>query len=72
MAQGACWWALLVLPALGRKPQPVKYATKPRRRGNLVVTVSATGTLEPLKKVDVGIEVSGTISIGRGGLQRPR
>ena len=31
------------------------------RRGNLVVAVSATGTLEPLKKVDVGIEVSGTI-----------
>ena len=62
MAQGACWCALLVLPALGRKPQPVKYATEAARRGNLVVVVSATGTLEPVKKVDVGIEVSGTIS----------
>ena len=50
-----------MLPALGRKPQPVKYATQAARRGNLVVVVSATGTLEPLKKVDVGIEVSGTI-----------
>jgi len=64
------WWllalaALLVaavlFPVLGRKPRPVKYVTEPAKRGNLVVTVSATGTLEPLKKVDVGIEVSGTI-----------
>lgn len=64
------WWlwalaallvAVLLFPVLGRKPQPVKYVTEPAKRGNLVVTVSATGTLEPLKKVDVGIEVSGTI-----------
>ncbi|MEI7733261.1 MAG: efflux RND transporter periplasmic adaptor subunit [Verrucomicrobiota bacterium] len=64
------WWllalaalliALLVFPALNRKPQPVQYATQSAKRGNLVVSVSATGTLEPLKKVDVGIEVSGTI-----------
>lgn len=64
------WWLLvlaallvaaLLIPVLGSKPQPVKYATQPAKRGNLVVTVSATGTLEPLKKVDVGIEVSGTI-----------
>jgi len=64
------WWlwalaallvAVLILPVLGRKPQPAKYATEPAQRGNLIVTVSATGTLEPLKKVDVGIEVSGTI-----------
>lgn len=53
--------ALLILPALGRKPQPMQYATQTAKRGNLAVTVSATGTLEPLKKVDVGIEVSGTI-----------
>jgi len=53
---------LLVLSALGRKPQPVKYTTQAARRGNLMVVVSATGTLEPVKKVDVGIEVSGTIS----------
>jgi HlyD family secretion protein len=51
----------LLLHTLARKPQPVKYSTEAAQRGNLVVTVSATGTLEPLKKVDVGIEVSGTI-----------
>jgi HlyD family secretion protein len=64
------WWlwagaailvGIILLTALGRKPAPVKYVTQPAQRGNLVVTVSATGTLEPLKKVDVGIEVSGTI-----------
>ena len=38
-----------------------RYETQPVRRGDLVVTVSATGTLEPIKKVEVGIEVSGTI-----------
>jgi len=64
------WWiwtlaallvAVLLFSLLGRKPELVKYVTEPAQRGNLVVTVSATGTLEPLKKVDVGIEVSGTI-----------
>ena len=39
----------------------VRYETKAVTRGDLTVTVSATGTLAPLKEVDVGIEVSGTI-----------
>lgn len=39
----------------------VQYKTQPVCRGNLTVKVSATGTLEPIKEVDVGIEVSGTI-----------
>jgi HlyD family secretion protein len=43
------------------KTDAVRYDTKPVTRGDLVVTVSATGTLEPIKKVDVGIEVSGTV-----------
>ncbi|MBP8130178.1 MAG: efflux RND transporter periplasmic adaptor subunit [Candidatus Hydrogenedentes bacterium] len=40
----------------------VAYVTQAVRRGDLVVTVSATGTLEPIKQVEVGIEVSGTIN----------
>jgi HlyD family secretion protein len=39
----------------------VQYETRPVTRGDLVKTVSATGTLQPVKQVDVGIEVSGTI-----------
>ncbi len=39
----------------------VRFVTQPVKRGNLTVTVSATGTLSPIKEVDVGIEVSGTI-----------
>lgn len=31
-------------------------------KGDLTVTVTATGTLEPLDQVEVGVEVSGTIS----------
>ena len=51
---GVFWFA-------GRKTDAQRYITQPVRRGNLVVTVSATGTLAPIKEVDVGIEVSGTI-----------
>ncbi|MFZ4396436.1 MAG: efflux RND transporter periplasmic adaptor subunit [Kiritimatiellia bacterium] len=39
----------------------VQYDTRPVTRGDVVKTVSATGTLQPVKQVDVGIEVSGTI-----------
>jgi len=39
----------------------VRYETRPTERGNLVVTISATGTLEPVNKVEVGSEVSGTL-----------
>ena len=39
----------------------VHYTTLPVNQGDLVVTVSATGTLKPVNEVEVGIEVSGTI-----------
>ena len=38
-----------------------QYQTEPLGRGNLRVTVSATGKLEPINQVDVGSELSGTI-----------
>jgi len=44
----------------GSKADEQRYVTQAVRRGNLVVTVSATGTLKPINEVDVGIEVSGT------------
>ncbi|MFI5397021.1 MAG: efflux RND transporter periplasmic adaptor subunit [Candidatus Binatia bacterium] len=39
------------------------YATETVSPGNLVVTVSATGTLEPTNQVDVGSELSGLVEV---------
>lgn len=41
--------------------QSIRYKTAEVTRGTLTVTVSATGTLEPVNQVDVGSEISGTI-----------
>ena len=38
-----------------------KYKTEPVTKGNLTITVSATGSLEPRNKVDVGSELSGIV-----------
>lgn len=62
-------WILLLLLLGGgawlyarqAKPAQVRYVTETVRRGDLVAVVSATGTLQPVKEVEVGIEVSGTI-----------
>jgi len=43
------------------KTPPASYATTPVRRGDLLVTVTATGTLAPVNQVDVGSELSGTV-----------
>lgn len=51
----------LIIRGSGNKANAVHYVTQPVTNGNLVVSVSATGTLAPVKEVDVGIEVSGTI-----------
>jgi len=41
--------------------QTIQYKTDDVERGDLIVTVSATGTLEPVNQVDVGSEISGTV-----------
>ena len=41
--------------------QAIRFKTAEVTRGTLTVTVSATGTLEPVNQVDVGSEISGTI-----------
>ncbi len=48
------WWT-------GQAKARTVFKTAPVRRGNLMATVSATGTLEPREVVDIGAEVSGTI-----------
>lgn len=45
----------------GKTSGNVQYRTKPAQKGNLTITVTATGTLEPINQVDVGVEVSGTV-----------
>jgi HlyD family secretion protein len=47
----------------GDHSQAPLYETETASRGNLVVTVSATGTLEPTNQVDVGSELSGLIEV---------
>jgi HlyD family secretion protein len=46
---------------LWRASPPTAYLTAPASRGALVVTVSATGTLQPQDQVDVGAEISGRV-----------
>ena len=48
---------------LQREPQAplVEYVTQPPKRGDLQITVTATGTLQPTKQVEIGSEVSGII-----------
>ena len=45
----------------GRGSNGVSYVTAPATRGNLVVVVTATGSVQPTNKVDVSSELSGTI-----------
>ncbi|MEZ5842476.1 MAG: efflux RND transporter periplasmic adaptor subunit [Hyphomicrobiaceae bacterium] len=39
----------------------VRYVTEPAARGGLTVVVTATGSVQPTKKVDVSSELSGTV-----------
>ena len=44
-----------------------RYKTQPVEQGNLKVTVTATGNLEPINQVDVGSELSGVVrTVGVG------
>lgn len=62
---GAAALTLLVLAGLffsGRNTAEVQYITEAVATGHLVVTVSASGTLQPTTSVDVGSEQSGTLA----------
>lgn len=52
---------LIVLYFMFRGGPRHEYLTQPVTRGDLTVTVSATGTLQPKDQVDVGAEISGRI-----------
>lgn len=51
---------LLLLPAGGN--QPGRFLTEKAEIGNLVVSITASGTLQPTRSVDVGSELSGTLT----------
>lgn len=61
--------ALLILATIAgvvwylaaRDSIPIQYRTAQVNRGDLTVTVTATGTVQPVNQVDVGTEISGTI-----------
>ncbi|MEW6694448.1 MAG: efflux RND transporter periplasmic adaptor subunit [Pseudomonadota bacterium] len=66
------WWVILLLIGAAlwgwqawqarsaRQTQPV-YVTEPIKRGDLTLTVSANGTLQPVRAVNIGSELSGTV-----------
>jgi HlyD family secretion protein len=56
---GAWWWR-------ARSGPPLSFRTAAVKRGDLVVAINATGTVEPEEVVDVGAQVAGQIiSFGR-------
>lgn len=57
---GALLAVFLVVRACGGESD-VAYETEPPRRGELVVHVTATGSLQPINQVDVGSELSGLV-----------
>ncbi len=64
-------WAALAAIALalayfliGRNGEvATKYVTQEVTQGDLTVTVTATGNLEPRNQVDIGVELSGTVRV---------
>lgn len=52
--------AAFLLPG-GNGRQQGRFVTEDAARGNLVVTIAASGTLQPTRSVDVGSELSGTL-----------
>ncbi|MCL4184128.1 MAG: efflux RND transporter periplasmic adaptor subunit [Burkholderiaceae bacterium] len=56
LAGGASWW-------LARKETATapRFVTEEARRGGLTLTVTANGTLQPTRAVNIGSELSGTV-----------
>ena len=52
---------IYLLATRSKAPQKMSYKTTEVRRGSIVNTVTATGTIEPIIQVEVGTQVSGII-----------
>ncbi len=55
---GVAAWAWFIHRANGAAPT---YVTQPVSRGNLTLTVTANGTLQPTRSIAIGSELSGTV-----------
>jgi HlyD family secretion protein len=55
LGAGAAWYLL------GRNGPVTAYRTAPVKRGDLLVSISATGTVEPEEVIDVGAQIAGQI-----------
>lgn len=53
--------ALWLLLGRNSSKQVISYETAPVKNGTIEITVTATGTVEPVKQVEVGTQVSGVI-----------
>jgi HlyD family secretion protein len=53
--------ALAIWYAAARNGTAVQYKTAKVTRGDLTVSVTATGTVQPVNQVDIGTEISGTV-----------
>ena len=56
----AVWGWMAWQTSQARQAAPV-YVTEPLARGHLTLTVSASGTLQPVRAVNIGSELSGTV-----------
>jgi HlyD family secretion protein len=57
LAAGGVWW-WLASRAANAAPT---YSTQPVARGNLTLTVTANGTIQPTRSINIGSELSGTV-----------
>ena len=55
-AGGVWWW--LIAKAASAAPS---YSTQAVKRGNLTLTVTANGTIQPTRSINIGSELSGTV-----------
>ena len=62
------WFAFFLLLAAGAvlwamrdTSDKIRYRTQPARRGDITITVTATGNLQPTNQVIIGSELSGTV-----------
>jgi HlyD family secretion protein len=61
IAAAAALVLILMAWRAASRSSPVRYVTQEAKQGNLTVIVTATGTLQPTNKVEVGSELSGII-----------